>query len=198
MKLLNPQTKVVLCTACTDYAVEGFDLNVFDYLLKPISLERFLQCVRKSDTQTQTPSRNKSAGSDSNHIFVKTHFKNNYMKVNLNEILFVEGMGNYLKIQLSEGRVVCQLTMKTMEEQLQEHGFTQVHKSFIVAIHKITQVQGNSIHPDKRIIPVGANYREPLFNLLKERTTIKNQCLRYRPCGLPVEVLVPLVHEIAF
>ena len=173
LKLLNAQTRVVLCTAYTEYAVDGFDLNVVDYLLKPISLERFLQCVRKLDGRTApTTTRSRTDDLENNFIFVKTESKGNYVKIDLNEILFVEGLGNYLKIQLPDKQIVCQLTMKSLEDQLEEYGFMRVHKSYLVAKNKITQVQGNSIHIHKSQIPVGENYRDLVSSFLKERTII--------------------------
>lgn len=172
LKLLKEHTKVVLCTAYAEYAVDGFDLNVSDYLLKPISLERFLQCVRKIDHQPTATPVAPADDTEGQYIFVKTEFKGNYLKVNLNDILFIEGLGNYLKIQLPDKQIVCQLTMKSLEEQLEDHGFMRVHKSYLVAKNKITQVQGNSIHIQKSVIPVGENYRNILLSFIHDRMVV--------------------------
>ncbi len=167
LKLLNKNTKVVLCTAYSEYAIDGYELNVIDYLLKPISFDRFLRSVQKIEENVLPIIQNKATEKEDDYIFVKAESKGKYIKVNLKDILFIEGLGNYQKLQLVDSQIVCQLKMKNLEEQLAGHGFVRVHKSFLVPLHKINQIEGNKIQIGLQKIPIGDNFKEELFVVLK-------------------------------
>lgn len=169
LKLLNKNTKVVLCTAYSEYAIDGYELNVIDYLLKPISFDRFLRSIQKIEENNSPTIQNKASENDNNYIFVKAESKGKFIKINLEDILFIEGLGNYQKIQLIDSQVVCQLKMKNLEEQLAAYGFVRVHKSFLVPLHKINQIEGNKIQIGFQKIPIGDNFKEELFTVLKSK-----------------------------
>lgn len=167
LKLLNKNTKVILCTAYSEYAIDGFELNVVDYLLKPISFERFLRSIQKIEANSQPIIQHKTNENEDEYIFVKAESKGKFIKVNLKDILFIEGLGNYQKIQTIDNPIVCQLKMKNLEEQLAGFGFVRVHKSFLVPLNKINQIEGNKIQIGSQKIPIGDNFKEELFLMLK-------------------------------
>lgn len=169
LKLLNKNTKVVLCTAYSEYAIDGYELNVTDYLLKPISFDRFLRSIQKIEENLPSITQNKATEKDDDYIFVKAESKGKFIKINLKDILFIEGLGNYQKIQMIDSQVVCQLKMKNIEEQLAIYGFVRVHKSFLVPLHKINQIEGNKIQIGLQKIPIGDNFKEELFEVLKSK-----------------------------
>jgi DNA-binding LytR/AlgR family response regulator len=172
LKLLKNNTKVVLCTAYSEYAIDGFELNVADYLLKPISFERFLRSLQKIEEITQALPILNTIEIGDEYIFVKADVKGKYIKVCLKDILFIEGLGNYQKIQLADRQIVCQLKMKSLEDQLSTFGFLRVHKSFLVPFSKIAQIEGNKIHINQYIIPIGDIFKEELFEKLKGKILV--------------------------
>lgn len=169
LKLLKKSTKVVLCTAYSEYAVDGFELNVVDYLLKPISFERFLRSIQKIEESGQQSGASKTIDLGDEYIFVKADVKGKYIKVCLKDILFIEGLGNYQKIQLADKQIVCQLKMKTLEDQLNTFGFLRVHKSFLVPFPQISQIEGNKIHIEGFRIPIGDIFKEEVLAKLNEK-----------------------------
>lgn len=169
LKLLDKKTKVVLCTAYSEYAIDGYELNVIDYLLKPISFDRFLRSVKKIEENSQPSIQNNINKTEDEYIFVKAESKGKFIKINLRDILFIEGLGNYQKIQLIDNQIVCQLKMKNLEDQLSTGGFVRVHKSFLVPINKISQIEGNKIMIDVHKIPIGDNFKDALFLTLKDK-----------------------------
>lgn len=169
LKLLDKKTKVVLCTAYSEYAIDGYELNVVDYLLKPISFDRFLRAIKKIEENSQPVIQNNVNKTEDEYIFVKAESKGKFIKINLRDILFIEGLGNYQKIQLIDNQVVCQLKMKNLEDQLSNGGFVRVHKSFLVPINKISQIEGNKIMIDTHKIPIGDNFKDALFLTLKDK-----------------------------
>lgn len=169
LKLLDKKTKVVLCTAYSEYAIDGYELNVVDYLLKPISFDRFLRAVKKIEENSQPTIQNNVNKTVDEYIFVKAESKGKFIKINLRDILFIEGLGNYQKIQLTDNQIVCQLKMKNLEDQLSTGGFVRVHKSFLVPLNKISQIEGNKIMIDTHKIPIGDNFKDALFLTLKDK-----------------------------
>jgi two-component system, LytTR family, response regulator len=170
LKLLDKSTKVILCTAYSEYAIDGYELNVIDYLLKPISFDRFLRGIQKIEANLTLSSQLSANDAENDYIFIKTETKGKLIKVHLKEILFVEGLGNYQKIQLVDKRLVSQLKMKNLEEQLAPFGFVRVHKSFLVPIQKIDKIEGNKLQIAKFEVPIGENFKENLFGILQKKT----------------------------
>lgn len=157
--LMNPPA-VILTTAYSNHALEGFDLDVVDYLLKPISFERFLKAVNKAIELHKS----QHAESDTDYMFVKVDSK--LVKINYADILYIEGMKDYLKIFVSERPLVVHQTMKKIEEMLPKNNFVRVHKSYIVAISAVNSIVGNFIEINGKEIPIGANYKDQLIKLV--------------------------------
>jgi len=173
LKIANGKVKVILTTAYSQYALEGYELDVVDYLLKPIAFDRFYKSVQKAQ-QIISPSaasalviKEESAPQQdllSDFIFVKTEHK--IQKVYLNDILFIEGLKDYISIFTTTERIITLQIMKKMEEALPERHFIRVHKSYIVAINKIDSIERSRIWIKDKIIPVGDTYREEFFKII--------------------------------
>jgi len=159
--LPNPPL-VVLTTAYAEYALESYEFNIIDYLLKPISFERFSKTVNKIvDGRLFTREKDSLPG---DHIFIKSNSK--FFKVNFSEIIYIESMKDYLKIHTAEYKLVTHQTMNDMEKILPAKQFIRVHKSYIVAVAHIKTIYGNSIEMEKATIPIGINYKEKVMNLI--------------------------------
>lgn len=175
LRSLTDPPLVVLTTAYAEYALESYEFNVIDYLLKPISFERFAKAVHKlldGRLYTVAESSLASAGGTSavlaDHIFVKSNSK--FFRVNFSEILYVEGMKDYLKIHTPDYALVTHQTMNELEKTLPVRQFIRVHKSYIVATGHIRSIFGNSIELGKVTIPIGSNYKEVVMGLIGKRS----------------------------
>lgn len=165
--LLNPPL-VVLTTAYAEYALESYEFNVIDYLLKPVSFERFSRAVNKIiDGRLSTMPANGKNSLTADHIFIKSNSK--FFKVNFSEIIYIEGMKDYLKIHTTESRLVTHQTMGEMEKILPVKQFIRVHKSYIAAIPYIRSINGNSINMLQATIPIGSHYKDGLMNIIGNR-----------------------------
>jgi DNA-binding LytR/AlgR family response regulator len=165
--LQNPPL-VVLTTAYSEYALESYEFNVIDYLLKPISFERFSKTINKITTGklfSSVSRENENIPRD--HIFIKSN--NKFFKVNFSEIIYIEGMKDYLKIHTPDFKLVTHQTMSEMEKILPEKQFIRVHKSYIIALAHIKSIYGNNIEMNKASIPIGINYKERVMQLLGRR-----------------------------
>lgn len=178
LKVLKEKPQVVLTTAYREYAVEGFALDVTDYLVKPFSFERFLQAVNKGteiinlknppsleDINHSTKTMEETVEKSADHFFVRTNYK--MEKVALDEIWYVESMREYVAIYTAERRYVTNQTMNKMEEELPSKKFMRVHRSFIVGLQYIQSINGNMIYIGEKEIPVGASYRKRFFEQVK-------------------------------
>lgn len=173
LKTLSNPPFVIFTTAYPDYAVEGFELNAVDYLLKPISLERFMKAVNKvSDKIVARKSDNDSSPADSNEDFFFVKADKKLVKVNFDDILYIEGLKDYVIIRQENGRVITLQTMKSLEDRLPLHSFKRVHRSYIVNIKKITAILGNMVELMEqgkiKQLPIGKNYRDELLDLINE------------------------------
>src|SRR3990170_6600823 len=160
----------ILITAYEKYALDGYNLNVVDYLVKPVELDRFIKACNKAFELHQLRSRNKTGGAaTADYIFVNVEYS--LHKVVLADILWVEGLKDYIKIYLKSGSkpVVTRLSMKSMEEQLPASGFIRVHKSFIVSTQAITSIRKNSVFIGTTELPVGESYKEALDAFANKR-----------------------------
>jgi len=171
LRIANGKSKVILTTAYSQYALEGYELDVIDYLLKPIAFDRFFKSVQKAQTIIQPSSKPEIkveavAQNDflSDFIFVKTEHK--IQKVYLNDILFIEGLKDYISIFTPAERIITLQNMKKMEDALPEKHFIRVHKSYIVSINKIDSIERSRIFIGDKIIPVGDTYREEFFKII--------------------------------
>ena len=169
LKSLKNPPMVIFTTAFSSYAVEGFELDVIDYLVKPISFERFLKAINK--VQERMRNNHKDNYEEDDYFYVKADKK--LIKIKYDDILYIEGLKDYVIIKTTSGRVVTLQTMKSLDEKLSEHNFRRVHRSFIVNIDKINSIMGNMIEiKDKnkeKLIPIGKNYREELLHMIEDK-----------------------------
>jgi len=155
LKTLPDPPKVIFTTAYAEYALQGYELNVVDYLLKPFSYERFAQAVGKVVVGVSEGKRN----DQEDHLVVKE--KEGLLRIAFSEILYIEGSRDYMKIVTPERKYLVHLTMKKLEELLPAGKFIRTHKSYIVAVSKIKIVKtAELVLTDQRVIPVSGHYKE--------------------------------------
>jgi len=165
---LTIKPQVIFTTAYHDYAVEGFNLDATDYLLKPFSFERFLKSVNKAYDLFQLKSKNGNSGkkefdpNDKNYIFLKEGTTT--VKVILSEILYLESLKDYIKIYTPHKTFITLMPLKKMAEKLPHDRFIRVHRSYIIAFSKIDSIQRNRIVIGENWIPIGDQYKESFFN----------------------------------
>ncbi|WP_299109976.1 LytTR family DNA-binding domain-containing protein [uncultured Winogradskyella sp.] len=167
LKTLSNPPKIIITTAYKEFALEGYELNIDDYLLKPFSFSRFVKSVSKVSealSNKSTVAQNKETSEDTK-IFIKEDKK--YFQIKLKDILFIEAYGNYVKINMIDRMIVSHQTLTSFTHNLPENQFTRVHKSFIVSIDKIELIEGNRIHIKNQKIPIGKMYKLNVNRLLK-------------------------------
>jgi DNA-binding LytR/AlgR family response regulator len=153
---------IIFVSAYNQFAIEGYELDVLDYLLKPVAIERFLKALNKA-LEVIESRRDHKKSTQNEFIFVQSEY--NLIKVNLPEISHIEGLKDYIKIHLINVThpIITRMTMKTMEEQLPSEFFLRIHRSFIVNLQKIISIRKGRIKLTQTEIPVGENYNEALF-----------------------------------
>ena len=173
LKILPKKPLVILTTAYSEYALEGYELDVVDYLLKPITLERFLKAVERA-TQRFTPLSTISlpetafpAEPSPQSIFVKDGTK--LVKIRLNEILYIEGLKDYVSIYTKDKKVVTLQTLKSLEVQLIPHQFIRVHHSYIVSFEAIDAIEKEKIQIGKVWIPISDTYRKSFKEFMERK-----------------------------
>lgn len=178
LKTLTRPPLVIFTTAYPNYALEGFELNALDYLLKPISLERFIKAVNKAVEQIKlqrnepgSASSNTAEGSDHpDYIFVKADKK--LIKVNYHDIIYIEGLKDYVIIRMENQRVITLQTMKSLEDKLPAPRFKRIHRSYIINIDKINAIVGNMVEVmeknQPKHLPIGKNYRDELNDMIEK------------------------------
>lgn len=165
--LPNPP-KVIVTTAYKEFALEGYELNVVDYLLKPFSFERLVQAVNKAvGTLPATPVKSHEPSPSPTSFFVKGDKK--YHQVFTNDLLYIEAYGNYTKIHLVDNMIISHEKISHFETLLPENLFLRVHKSFIVALDKIQTIEGNRIRVGLHEVPIGQTYRSVVGKLIGYR-----------------------------
>lgn len=174
LKIANGKANYILTTAYSQYALESYDLNVSDYLLKPIAFDRFYKAVEKVHNQVkiaepvaapQSFAASAPASTPVNpiqdFIFVKTEHK--IQKIQLDDILYIEGLKDYISIYTKAERVITLQNMKKMDETLPKGQFVRVHKSYIISLDKIESIERSRISICGKIIPIGDTYRDEFF-----------------------------------
>ncbi len=169
LRTLKHPPLVVFTTAYPDYALEGFELDAVDYLLKPIPFDRFLRAVNKAQERLHPPAAPAAVApppaSEPNFIFVKTEYKT--LRVDLDDILYVEGLKDYVLIHTRQKKIITLLSLNKMVEKLPPTHFLRVHRSFIVAVNKMDSIERNRIRIGDAEIPVGDLYRDGLGRWVK-------------------------------
>jgi DNA-binding LytR/AlgR family response regulator len=169
IKAIHGKSKVILTTAYSEFALEGYELYVVDYLLKPIRLPRFLAAVQKAAEQIERSNQPAVTAADDDYIFVKTESKGKLLKINLAEIDFIESMKNYVVIHRGGQKTLVYTTMKELEERLPQKQFIRVHKSFIIPVSRISGIEGNLVRI-KNVsaeILIGENYKAALMEIIR-------------------------------
>lgn len=164
-KIISKEVKVIFTTAYPDFALEGFELNAVDYLLKPIAFERFYQAVSKLNAEVKTeivPNNQKE------FIFVKTDGKNKFQKVLLSDMLYVESLQNYVCIHTSKEQIITHSSLKNVVESLPGNDFIQIHKSYVVALKHIESTDSFSVFMNGKELPIGATFKEAFFEKIEE------------------------------
>ena len=172
LKLKKDKPRIILTTAYDSYALEAFNLDVDDYLLKPISFERFLKSTEKIHKKVIRENQPDSIvateySENREYFFVKTEFR--VERINFNDILYIEGLKEYLIIYTDEKKILTLQSFKNILENLPSSNFIRVHKSYIIALNKIISVERNHILIKNKRIPIGSTYRKNFFNTLKNR-----------------------------
>jgi two-component system, LytTR family, response regulator len=180
LKLLSGKSKVVLTTAYPEHALEGYEHDIIDYLLKPILFDRFLKAVTKAANVIEGANKYVSEkitadAKNDEFIFVKTETRGRLLKIQLNEITFIEGLGNYVTIHTDTTKTLCLITFKELETKLPPDSFIRIHKSFIVSVSKISMLEGNQVYLGKQAIPIGDSYKANLLQLLDHNIISKRQ-----------------------
>ncbi len=187
LRVMQGKCKTILTTAYSEFALEGYEFDVVDYLLKPISFERFLKAVQKATGQltinnyqleknlipiviSDIQNIDNQVVIEKNQldfIFVKTEYK--IQKINLSDILYIEGLKDYVSIYTNSERILTLQTMKKMEEMLPANRFVRVHKSYIVSLQKIETIERQRITIGKNTIPVGDSFQKDFMRIIGER-----------------------------
>ncbi|MBX0293004.1 LytTR family DNA-binding domain-containing protein [Hymenobacter sp. HSC-4F20] len=171
MPILKDKCQVVLTTAYSEYAVYGFEHNALDYLLKPISFERFLKAAQKALNNTLVSNSDwQQSEKEDDFLFVKTENKGKMIKVNFDDLIYIEGLKNYVSLYTKEERIITLLNIKDLEGRLPAKQFIRVHKSYIVSIKNIKALDSNQIllKDMKAYVPLGDTYRTNFFDVLNK------------------------------
>jgi len=161
--LVNPP-KIIVTTAYKEFALEGYELNIADYLLKPFSFDRFLKAINKAlGDKVEATAADSTPNANQPRLFIKGDKKHH--QISSEEILFVEAYGNYTKLYLKDDMLVSHEKISSYEGLLPANNFLRVHKSFIVALDKIKSIEGNRINVENHKIPIGQTYKENIKKL---------------------------------
>ncbi|MEX1382829.1 LytR/AlgR family response regulator transcription factor [Lutibacter sp.] len=168
LKTLATPPKVIVTTAYSEFAIDGYELNVIDYLLKPFSFERFLKAINKVISSNTSGIRKESKEAikpKKKHVFLKQN--NSHIQVDLDNILFIEASGNYTKVITRNNTISIREKISDTIQLLSDNDFLQVHKSFAVSKNHIIRVEGNRIYIGDHIVPIGKLYKTNINQLLK-------------------------------
>ena len=164
---MTEKPMIILITAYEKYALEGFNLDVIDYLVKPVSIDRFVKACNKAKELYELRHKPKSKEGSTNPDYFFVNVDYSLVKINFSDIKYVEGLKDYIKIHLksSSRAVITRMAMKAIEEELPTSKFLRIHKSYIVSLDHITAIRKNSVFINEMELPVGENFREAVLNL---------------------------------
>ena len=167
ISLLENKTRIVITTAFREFAAESYDLEVLDYLVKPIPLPRFIKCIHKIEAEFNIKNNIKTENHRVEpHIFIKVDKK--MVKINIDEILFVEGMKEYIKVVTIEKTYITHKSLTSLTEELPADRFMRIHKSYTIALNKVKSIEGNRIQILSHTIPIGRNYSKEVKSKILE------------------------------
>ncbi|MCK9205082.1 MAG: response regulator transcription factor [Bacteroidales bacterium] len=170
LKTIKNPPLVIITTAYSEYALQGYELDVIDYLMKPFAFDRFLKAVQKASELLRVKGAphaevHDTERAEDSFIFIKSSKKT--YKVNLSEILYIEALGDYVKIYTNDKMIVSYQSLKNIESLLPAKSFPRIHKSFIIALSRIEMIEGNHVKIRDRLIPVGTNFKAEFERLIK-------------------------------
>lgn len=166
-KIINNKSQIIFTTAYRDYAVDGFDLNVTDYLLKPIAFDRFLQAIQKV-TEPNNSNIKVSTENESKKDFMFVRADRKMVKINFKDILYIESLGDYVKVFTNKNTIVTRETISNFEATLPSDCFIRIHRSYIVSISKISSYTNEYIEIAKKAISISRSYKESVLQKLAQ------------------------------
>lgn len=167
IRLIEYKTKIIITTAFREFAAESYDLDVLDYLLKPIPLPRFIKCIHKIEADFNLKNNIKiEPHKIEPHIFIKVDKK--MVKITIDEILFIEGMKEYIKVVTSDKTYITHKSLTSLSEELPADRFMRIHKSYTIAIDKVKSIEGNRIQILSYTLPIGRNYSKDVKSKILE------------------------------
>lgn len=174
MKALDRKTKVIFCTAYSEFAIAAFELEAVDYLMKPVPFARFMKAVQRAINQLVGDSAKEMEAIPNDYLFVKTEQKGKLLKINFDDIEFIEGQKNYIAFHRAKDKVLALLNMKDLEERLPKNQFIRVHKSYIVPFRNIVAIEGNTLVLKNRTerITIGETYKDVLAEKMKRNLMV--------------------------
>lgn len=162
-KIINKETKIIFTTAYPQFALESYDVSAIDYLLKPIEFDRFYKAVLKIQPKALDQTQNYKSIQKDEFFFFKTDGKNKFSKVFLKDILYIEGLKNYVSVYLKDQRIITYSTLKSLVESLPKSNFIQIHKSYIISVKHIDKIDNDLVWIHKKELPIGNTYRKLFF-----------------------------------
>lgn len=168
LKNLKNPPLVIFTTAYSEFAMDGYELNIIDYLKKPFSFERFCKAYFRAEEMyilKKTAGNNDLSEKQNDFVFIKSDKKS--IKVNISSIIYIEGLGDYIKIYLNDKKLVTNLSMKKIENLLPETLFHRIHKSYIISLDKIESIEGNMLKINNIKLPIGNSYRQNFMTRIK-------------------------------
>ncbi|MEQ9169329.1 MAG: LytTR family DNA-binding domain-containing protein [Fulvivirga sp.] len=170
VKTLKNPPKIILTTAYRDYALESYELDVVDYLLKPISFERFLVALQKAYKNDAEPSNGITSGTEGEYIYLKADKK--MVKVMLNDIHYIESLKDYIRVKTADKDVITHQKISYLEEKLPDDSFIRIHRSFIVPLKKIESYSSSTIEVPGKELPIGRLYKNKVLDTLNAQNQL--------------------------
>ena len=170
LRSLKHPPLVIITTAYAEFAIQGYELDVVDYLMKPFGMERFLKAIQKvhdilKPREHSLPEKLSGESQEDQYIFIKSSKKT--YRISLNDILYIEALGDYVKIYTTDRMIISYHSMKNLENLLSPKQFPRIHKSFIVSLSKIDLIEGNQVKLRDRCIPIGTNFKAGFEKLIR-------------------------------
>jgi DNA-binding LytR/AlgR family response regulator len=170
LKSLHHPPKVIITTAFRDYAIDGYELDVVDYLLKPITFQRFLRAIEKYDHLVSPSTTHSNQGSEiqKDFVYLKSNKKN--YKVYTSDILFIESLRDYIEVHTSKGKLIIKQPISEIENILSEKNFLRIHRSYLINVEKISAFTSTDVEIDEKELPIGSSYRQQVSSILNFRS----------------------------
>ena len=173
LRSLKHPPAAIFTTAYSQYALESYELDIIDYLVKPVSFQRFCKAVSKAKDFLSKKEPAQRPVAEEEYFFLKVNSK--FEKIAYDEVLFAEALQNYVSVYLQHKKLISYLTLSSLEKQFPQERFMRVHKSYLVALNKIDTLEGNQIAIGKQLIPVSRSIKEQLMHRVIESKLVKRQ-----------------------